>query len=132
MSQVNQLEKQREDNKIKIEKRDLALKLYQNREFKKLFVDGFFRDDCAQYAQLSQDPALSKESQADALNIAQAAGHVRRWLSVLVQMGNKAEHDNAQIDGMIDEVRLEEEAEEAERLQAEASGQTRDDSDDEE
>jgi hypothetical protein len=117
VSQVNQLEKQREENKKRIEKRDLALKLYANREFKKLILDGFCLEDCAQYAQLSQDPALGEREQLDALRISQAAGHLRRFLSVVVQMGNKAEHDNRSIDEVIDEVRLEEAAAEAEALE---------------
>lgn len=126
MSKVNQLEKQREDNRKRIEKRDMALKLYGNREFKKLILDGFCLEDCAQYAQLSQDPALGEREQKDALLISQAAGHLRRYLSVIVQMGNKAEADNASIDEIIDEVRLEEAEEEAEQLRLQAAGENYD------
>jgi hypothetical protein len=116
VSQVNQLEQQREANKIAIERRDIAIKLYSNREFKKLIVDGFLRDDCAQYAQLSQDPALGEREQLDALRLSQAAGHLRRFLSVTIAMGNRAENQNAEIEQALDEVRLEEAAGDAEEL----------------
>jgi hypothetical protein len=108
---VNQLEQQRRDNEEMIAKRDLALKLSTNREFKKLILDGFLVEDCARYAQLSADPSLNAEQRADALGLAQAAGHLKRYLSVVVQMGHRGEAENIKLDEAINEARLEEEAE---------------------
>lgn len=108
MSQiVNQLEEQREDNNALIAKRDLALKLAGNREFKKLILDGFLLEDCARYAQISADPSLNAEQRADALGLAQAAGHLKRYLSVTVQMGNRAEAENLKLEEALQEARLE-------------------------
>lgn len=120
MSQVNQLEQQRRDNEEMIAKRDLALKLSTNREFKKLILDGFLVEDCARYAQLSADPSLNAEQRADALGLAQAAGHLKRYLSVVVQMGHRGEAENIKLDEAINEARLEEEAEAALDNQPEA------------
>lgn len=108
MSQVNQLELQQEEFKKRLERRELALRLSNNREFKKLILDGFCREDCAQYAQLSQDPALGEKEQLDALRISQAAGHLRRYLSVIVTMGNQAEGQMAALEEAIAEARAEE------------------------
>lgn len=91
MSEVSDLEKQLEDSKASIDRRDQALKLYRNPEFKRLILDEFCGTECARYAQLSADPSLNQEQRADALAMAQASGHLRRFLSVIVQMGNQAE-----------------------------------------
>lgn len=127
MSKVNQLEQQFEANKSLIEKRDLALKLSQNREFKKLILDGFCTEECARFAQLSADPSLRAEERADSLGMAQAAGHLRRFLSVTIRMGNKAEDDNASIEEALPEMRLEEEAEAAQALADQQAGVTDED-----
>lgn len=110
MSEVFLLEKQLEDGKKSIEKRDLALKLYNNREFKQLILQDFCVEECARYAQMSADPALAANERADALAIAQAAGHLRRFLSVVVQMGNNAERQAPDIEQAIIEARQEEES----------------------
>lgn len=126
MSQVNQLETQRRENDKAIELRELAIKLSTNREFKKLILDGFCLEDCARYVQLSADPSLNAEQRADALGLAQAAGHLRRYLSMLIAQGNRAEHQNAELDAVLDEARLEEAAADAEEL---ASGNDEDEGD---
>jgi hypothetical protein len=108
MTQVNRLEQQLEDNRQLMKLRDMALKLSENREFRKLILEGFCRDECARYAQLSADPALKAEERADALGMAQAAGHLRRFLSVTVRMGHTAEAQIADLEQAIEEARAEE------------------------
>lgn len=108
MSEVFALEKQLEDGKLHVERKDLALKLYNNREFKKLILEEFCVNECARYAQMSADPTLSPVDQANALAIAQSAGHLRRFLSVMVQMGTYAENNRESIEQAIAEARVEE------------------------
>lgn len=98
---VAELESQLKNNQEAMERRDMALKLFKNREFKKLILDYFCTEECARYAQLSADPSLKPENRADALALAQAAGHLRRWLSIQVQMGNHAE---SQMDALREEI----------------------------
>jgi|SRR5690606_30251700 len=107
MSEVFALEKQLEDSKEAIARRDLALKLYKNPEFKKLILDEFCTTECARYAQSSADPALGDRERADALGIAQASGHLRRYLSVVVTMGNQAERLMPDLESAIEEARQE-------------------------
>ena len=64
--------------------------------------------ECARYAQVSGDPNVDATGRADALAIAQAAGHLKRYLSVVVQMGNHAENEIVNIEQAIDEARAEE------------------------
>ena len=108
MSEVFHLERQLEEYKKVVERRDLAKKLYNNREFKKIILDDFCITECARYAQSSGDPPLTTEQRADALAMAQAAGHLRRYLSVTVQMGNSVEGQIADLEQAILEARQEE------------------------
>lgn len=108
MSEVTALEKQLEEAKVFINRRDLAVKLYNNPEFKKLIIDEFCGSECARYAQTSADPALDDRQRADALAIAQAAGHLRRYLSVIVTMGNQSEEMLDRLEAEIEVARQEE------------------------
>lgn len=108
MSEVTALEKQLEEAKVFINRRDLAVKLYNNPEFKKLIIDEFCGSECARYAQTSADPALDDRQRADALAIAQAAGHLRRYLSVIVTMGNQSEEILDRLEAEIEVARQEE------------------------
>ena len=86
----------------------MALKLSRNPEFKQLILQEFCINECARYAQSSGDPALNAEQRADALALAQSAGHLRRWLSVIVTMGNNAERAMPELDDAIEQARQEE------------------------
>jgi hypothetical protein len=107
MSEVFALEKQLSDAQEIIKLRDTALKLYGNSEFKSLILDRFCVQECARYAHSSADPALTSEQRADSLAMAQAAGHLRRFLSITVQMGNHAERQIGDLEDAIEEARQE-------------------------
>lgn len=107
-SEVTALEKQLADAKVFMERREKALKLANNPEFKELILDGFCLKECARYAQQSADPAMGPNERADALSMAQAAGHLRRFMSMMITMGNQAEGQISNIEQAIEEARLEE------------------------
>lgn len=104
-TEVLALEKQLKDAKFLIARRDAALKLHGNREFKQLILDDFCGTECARFAQMSADPALGTNERADALAMAQASGHLKRYLSVITQMGNVSEGSIVSIEEALDEVR---------------------------
>ena len=110
-SEVNALEQQLSDAKLLVERRQMAMRLEKNRDFKKLILDEFCVEECARYARESANPALTAEQRADALALAQAAGHLKRFLSVVCQMGNVAEGQMVDINEAIEEARAEEGAE---------------------
>lgn len=107
MSDVSQLEAQRRDAVAQMKRRDLALQLEKVPAFKELIIDGFMERDCARYARESGDPTLSAAQREDALAMAQAAGHLKRFLSIMVIMGNNAEGSITGIDDALDEIRAE-------------------------
>lgn len=108
MNEVTQLEDQREQYQAQIERRDAAIRLSQNADFKKLILTSFCRDECARYAQASADPSLSEREQKDALSMAQAAGHLRRFLSVQIRMGHAAEGEMVELEEALSQARAEE------------------------
>lgn len=108
MSAVAELEQQIEDLKPVIERRNLALVLSKNKDFKTLIIDYFSVDECARYLRVSVDPERTPEQRADALAMSQAAGRLRLWLSLQVRMGNQAESELAEAQVALDEVRNEE------------------------
>jgi multidrug resistance efflux pump len=104
---VQQLETQRESMKQAVEMRQAVQRLTHNVDFRKVITEQFMEKECARYVQASGDPALSERNQKDALAIAQAAGHLKRYLSVLIQMGNAAENELESIDNALDDARAE-------------------------
>jgi hypothetical protein len=94
--------------KREIALRDRLLRLQNNSDFIKLINEEFLVKEAARFVQLSQDPALPDDnSRRDALNIAQASGHLKRWLSMLIRMGNVAEQDLRDQEQILDELRAE-------------------------
>ena len=104
-SEVNALEEQRSNAKLLIERRDMAMRLEENRDFRKLIVDEFCIKECARYARESANPALTAEQRADAMALAQAAGHLMRFLHVVRQMGSTAEGQMPDLEEAIEEAR---------------------------
>lgn len=107
MSQVTQLEHQLVAAKELVRRRNMALRLANIPEFKELILDDFMVKEAARYVHSSADPALKPDERADALNMAQASGHLKRFLSVTVQMGAHAERELTSLEEAIDEARLE-------------------------
>lgn len=107
---VQALEGQLERNKELIDRRNLALRLSNNRDFKKLIIDDFCLKEAARLVGESADPALDQQQRMDALSMAQAGGHLRRFLSMAFQMGAVAERDISEIEEALAEARAEEDA----------------------
>lgn len=103
MSDVNikALEKQHKVNEKAMRLGDAVKRLMNNRDFKTLILDEFCTQECARYVHASANPALNEASQRDALNMAQAAGHFRRFLEVTMQKANAAEDANSSIESIL-------------------------------
>ncbi len=111
MSEVSEtagLEKQLVEAKFFLDRRETAMRLAKNPDFRKLILDGFCLHDAARYVQESADPALTAEQRADAMNIAQASGHLKRFLSITIQMGAHAERTMPELEQALVDSRNEE------------------------
>jgi hypothetical protein len=105
MSDIIQLEQQLKNAKLLLERKEKALRLAENREFRELILEGFCRDDAARFAQQIGDPALDKKQQEDAASMAAASGHLLRYLRVITQQGDVVGREVADIEAMIEELR---------------------------
>ena len=113
MSRTSRLEDQLKDSKALVERREAVIRLSKNPDFRRVILDEFFVEECARYARESGDPALTPAQRADALAIAQSAGHLKRYLNVQIQLGDAAEASITDLETAIEESRIEEDAEEA-------------------
>jgi hypothetical protein len=111
---ISGLEKQRQDAVSQIKMRDKALKLAKNPEFRELILEEYMVQEAARLVSLSADPMFDEKHRADALNMAQAAGHLKRYLDIMVKMGDNAEGTMEDLDTQIEEVRRENAAETSE------------------
>jgi hypothetical protein len=107
-SVVQGLEHQLEDAKALIERREMALRLSNNRDFQKLIVEGFMQKDCAAFTHESTDPALTADQRAMALQSAQAAGALKRFLQYSFQMGHHAAGQLTELEETLAEARASE------------------------
>ncbi len=105
---IHELEEHIDNQKILVNMRDAAIRLSENKDFKKLILDGFCLTEAARYAQESGDPSLTPAQRADAMNMAQASGHLKRFLSITIVMGNTAARNISQSEDQIDQIRAEE------------------------
>lgn len=101
------LEDQLKTAKETAELGSIAERLAKNADFRRLILEEFCVKECARYAQVSGDLAIPAEERAHALGMAQAAGHLRRFLSLKVQFANLADRDIAELNQAIDEARAE-------------------------
>ena len=105
--QIQALEKHIQEQKHLAEMADIAVRLNDNPDFRKLILDGFCLNEAARYAQESGDPMLTKDQRQDALNMAQASGHLKRFLSVTILMGNAADTSIVDAQRQIEALRAE-------------------------
>jgi hypothetical protein len=114
-------EQQIADNKKLVKLKDAAERLLGNRDFKLLFSEEYFEKEAARLVQLGADPRLTRDQQQDAINMALATGHCKRFLQITIQMGKVAERDTAECQEAIDEI------EQHEAAEAQAAEQHQDD-----
>lgn len=107
---VKDLEQQQTEAKELIERRNAALRLAQNPDFRRLVMDEYCGTEAARLVQMSSDPAMDVNQRADALAMAQATGHFKRYMSMCIQMGAVAERDAVQLEEALVEARAEEDA----------------------
>jgi len=84
-----------------------AERLAANPDFRHLILDGFCMREAARYAQESGDPHLTPTQRQDALNMAQASGHLKRFLSVICVMGHSAQDTILSAQAEIEQLRSE-------------------------
>lgn len=108
MPTLRQLEEQLVDAKALVERRDNIIQLSENVLFRKVIREDFMVEEAARYVRESGDPALTDRQRSDALAIAQAAGHLKRYLNMQIALGNQAADSIGDLENNIDVMRVEE------------------------
>lgn len=108
MSQVQALEHQLRSTQQLQEFAEKIRQLIQHPLYREVIIEAFSTRECARYVQESQDPSLTPAQQADALNMAQASGHLKRWIAVTLQMADIAARDIPDLQQQLDYARQEE------------------------
>lgn len=109
MSEVKELEHQLEETKLYVERAEKIHKLFANHEFRELVIEQFCTKDCARYVQESADPLLTAAQRADALALAQAAGHFKRYFAIQLRQAEVAAREVPNIEEALNELRASEE-----------------------
>lgn len=102
---IRDLEQQIKNAKELIAQRQMAQKLSDNHEFRKLFLEDYFVQEAARLVQCASDPSLTREQQDTALEMAKATGHTKRYLSIVVQMGAHSERELPNMEAELVELR---------------------------
>ena len=105
---TDQLDQQLRSEKELVELMGCAQRLHANPDFRRLIEDEFLMKEPARLAMMSGDPIINREDREDAMRMAQAAGHLKRFLSATFQRGRAAETNIVSINSELDEVRAEE------------------------
>lgn len=102
---IQDLEAQKEGMKFSVEIGERLDRLLKNHDFKAVVLDLWLVKEAARYAQLSQDPGLDEPTQKDSANMAAAAGHFKRWLSVTQMQARVAAESLAATEAELDRAR---------------------------
>jgi hypothetical protein len=103
-SQIEQLEQQLANAKELTERKQRIMRLSLNPDFRNIVMQEFCVFEAARYAHASGDAALTAEQRADSLAMAQAGGHLKRWMSIQLQMAARSEADAEEIERMLVEL----------------------------
>lgn len=107
MSDTHELETTIEELREIVARKHAAIKLESNREYKKLILDGLFKEEAARLVSLSAEPSMIREAELIMESI-RAISHFQQYMRAIIQMGTVAENNLAEHMEMLEETRAEE------------------------
>lgn len=108
---IEELELHRKKLKDSVAYAEDVRKLMGNALFRKIIMEDFCIQSAARYVQESCDPLLTAEQRADALALAQAGGHLKRWLDITLRMADTSERSILDVDEELEKLRAQPEDE---------------------
>jgi hypothetical protein len=90
--------------KAMVSSKEAVLKLTSNREFKKVVLDGYFKEEASRLVLLSADPSVEKHRGEIMLSI-QGISSFNNYLQRIVRMGEIAEQEVRDFEESLDEAR---------------------------
>lgn len=107
MSEVSRLEKLKSEDRLSIDRLEMLERLSRNKDFQRLINDQYMVTECAVLAHTAGNPALSKDQREDAMQMAMASGHLKRFLRVTEMQGIAARARVDELNAAIEDARLE-------------------------
>jgi len=107
MSDIKQIELTIQDARGKVALRDMALKLANNRDFKKLIMDEYFINEAARLVEIVGDSRLSDERD-DIVDAMKGISNLRQFLRHKIMEGDVAEESIQEHLALLDEEEMEE------------------------
>lgn len=104
MSNVEQIELTIEHAREMVKRRDMAMKLTSNREFKALVLEGYMKDESVRMTHLLADPNMQQHRNAIVESLS-AIGQFKQYMSQIVTMGDMAERELADAEEALEEER---------------------------
>jgi len=90
--QLEQIEIGIEAAKAQVNKMEALLRLIDNKDFKTVIDEGYFKEEAARVVILKADPEMQEAKYQDQLDKSIIAiGHLRQYLRTVMQMGRMAE-----------------------------------------
>lgn len=112
MQDAKEIELSLEHAKELVAKGDMALKLASNREFRKLIMEGYFKEEAARLVGLMAEPAMAQHRNEIHESMIAVSG-LQAWLRNVVRMADVARAEIVDYEEALDEARAEDAAEAA-------------------
>ena len=107
MSDIEQIELTISEAKKIVATRDAALRLASNRDFKKIFLEGYFKDEAARLVGISADPVMLDQGQGEHIDMEiRSISCTQQYLRGLVQQGDLAERSISEHTEMLAEMEM--------------------------
>lgn len=112
-NEIAQLQEMKKQRQAVVEMRDRLIRLYNNPDFKAVFLQEYMVTEVARFMETAGNPNVPPAQREDALQQAYAPGCLKRWMDARLMMGDTAQEQMEEIDEEI-----------LEREQYEAAGGT--------
>lgn len=101
---AEQIDRQMSNCRQVVERREQALRLLKNADFKALIMQFYMVEEAARLSQMSGHLGLTPADAKGFMDMAQATGHLKRFLDVTIRQGEQALADLTQYRENYDEL----------------------------
>lgn len=101
MSDIEQIEIGIKEIKELIEKKNAVSRLMANRDFKKVFVEGYFKEEPSRLVGLLAEPSAAQYRE-EIIRSMDGVAQAKLFIRTIVQMGNTAERELAEHEQLLE------------------------------
>lgn len=106
--QIQEIELNIEQAKSYVDLAKSVERLMKNRDFKKVILDEYFREEAIRLVHLKSDPSFQEKEKQEAIDVGmKAIGNLKSWLYKTEQFGEMAKQSISDSEAELDELRAE-------------------------